>query len=513
MSSKNKLIRTTSLIIFCTFISKVMGLLRDIFTASKFGTSANLDAFFAASNIPMILFITIGAALTTTLIPLYNQKLSEGKKEAERFINNVLNTFIVVTVVISLICIIFSKYIVLILNPGFAGEQLYITQKLTIILIPTLIFNAVIYIFNGVLQSENNFTAPALVAIPFNLLIIIYLMVYGYKQSIVGLTVITGIATFIQIIPLMVYMKKSGYKYKFFIDLKDPMLKKMGIMLIPVILGSGVQQINSFIERGIATKYGTGSLSALSYGYRIFALFIDVFVLSLAIVIYPQMSKDVADNAVDKMKSTLVKSMKLIIVFILPMSIIIILQSKPIIYVLLERGAFNRESTIITANVLLFYAIGSVAIAIRDMVCKGFYALKYTKTPMINSAIAMVVNILLIFIFKNYFGFMGIPLASAVTMYITCFLLIFSLVKKIGSFDNKDMILTVTKSIIASVIMTVSIIYLNKFLVFDFSSTVIIFIKLVISSLVGYIIYVLIAFVLGINEIKQIVELRKFPKK
>ncbi|WP_411678902.1 murein biosynthesis integral membrane protein MurJ [Clostridium thailandense] len=514
MNNKSKLATTAGLIVICTFISKFLGLLRDSVTAAKY-KPGDLDAFFQASNVPMVLFIMIGAAITTTLIPLYNEKLKEGKKEAIDFICNLLNVFIIATAVISILCIIFSRPIVELLNPGFIGAKLEFTQRLTNILIPTLIFNAVIYIFNAVLQSEGNFTIPSLVALPLNIITIGYLVLFGSKHGVVGLTIITFIATFAQIIPQVFAMKKVGFKYSFKVNFKDPMIIKMCVMLVPVILGTGVQQINTFIERAQATHFGEGSVEYLNYAYRVFALFVDIFVVTLSTIIYPKMAKQSASNEIGEMKKTLSDSMGMLILMILPMSFIVMAQSRPIVYILFQRGAFKEEATIETSLLLTFYAIGLLAFGMRDFVCKAYYTLKDTKTPMINSAIAMVVNIVLIFIFKRVLGLKGLALANATSMYVACGLLIYTLRRKIGSINGKYIFNTALKTIVASIPMVMTIRGLNILLSLKYNSMLLVLIKVAISSAGGIVVFVIVSIIIGIEELKSIKELvlRRLLKK
>jgi putative peptidoglycan lipid II flippase len=514
MSNKNKLATTAGLIVICTFISKVLGLLRDSITAAKFNPG-DLDAFFQAFNVPMVLFIMIGAAITTTLIPLYSEKLKEGKNEAGDFISNVLNVFVIVTLAISIICIIFSGPIVKLLNPGFIGSKLELTQKLTNVLIPTLIFNAVIYIFNAVLQSEGNFTIPSLVALPLNIITIGYLILFGGKFGVIGLTIVTFVATFAQIIPQTFAMKRTGFKYSFKVNFKDPMLIKMCIMLVPVILGTGVQQINTFVERAQATHFGEGGPTDINYAYRVFALFIDIFVVTLSTIIYPKMARQISRNELGEMKKTLSESLGMLILMILPMSFIVIIQSRPIIYILFQRGDFKQEATIQTSMILAFFAIGLLAFGMRDFVCKAYYTLKDTRTPMINSAIAMVINIILIFAYKGSLGLRGLALANAVSMYVACGLLIYTLRKRIGSINGKHIATTAVKTIIASIPMIIAIKALNNILRLEYNSTLLVFIKIAVSSLGGILVFFIVATIIGLEQLKDInrLVLQKIAKR
>lgn len=505
MNNKSKILKSVSLIALLTLISRILGLLRDVITASKFGTSSELDMFFAASNIPMILFMAIGTAISTTLIPLYNEKLIKGKEEANTFANNVLNLFILSTSIITILFIIFSKSIVSFLNPGFNNEQLKITIYLSIILVPTLIVNSVIYIFNGVLQSEGNFNIPSIISLPLNIITIIYLIVYGKNYGVVGLTIITLIATTAQLIPQIPFLiRQVRYHYKFILDFKDKHLRKMAIMIVPVILGTCVQQINSFVERGFATKYSTGSLSALSYSYRVFTLFVDIFVMTLSTVVYTVMSKHTAANEIDKMKSIFIEYLNLIILFLIPISLIVILESKPIIFVVFERGAFNRSSTVTTSGLLMFYSIGLLAYGIRDFICKAFYAIKDTRTPMINSAIAMFFNIIFIILFQRFLGLNGLGLANATSTYLASILLLIQLRRKIGSLNIKNTLVTFCKTIISSVAMLVVMYILNKLYLYNLNSTILVLIKLSVFSVIGLMIFTITGIIINLGSLRKV---------
>ena len=503
----SSIIKSVTIIAFFTLFARALGLLRDMITASKFGANKELDAYVAASNVPMIIFMTIGTAITTTLIPLYNEKLQESKESANKFANNVLNFFVLATGLISIICIIFNKPIVHILNPGFKGSQESLTEVLTVILVPTLIFNAVIYIFNGVLQSENSFTIPSLVSIPLNAITIVYLFIFGDRLGVMGLTIATFAATFMQIVPQLFAIRKVGFKYSFFVDFKDKALRRMEWMIVPVIIGVSGQQINSMVERAVATNYSSGSLTALTYSYRVFTLFVDVFVVAISTVIYPMMSKQTVENDLTNLKVTLKKYVNILLVLIIPITVIIMLEANSIIYILFERGKFNRTATIATGSLLLTYSLGLLAYGLRDFICKTYYSFKDTKTPMINSAIGMIINVILIFVCIKFMGLTGLGLANSISTYICCFLLIYQLRYKIGKFSIKSGIITFFKTCLACTIMGLYIKVLNTYLLVGLDSTIIVLLKLVVICGSGLCIFILVSYILKIKEIGVIADI------
>lgn len=502
---KKSMILSISLISIFTILSRALGLLRDMFIASSFGATSELDVFNAASNIPMILFMAIGTAITTTFIPLYNEKRKISKEEGIKFTNNVLNVFIIGSSIITIIFVVFSKPASSFLNPGFNENEIINTAMLTKILLPTLIFNSIIYIFNGLLQSEGNFAVPAMISLPLNMIIIIYLLLFGNKHGILGLTLITFIATACQVLPQIYAMRKENYKYKFFIDLKDPMLIKMSVMILPVILGTSVQQINSFVERAFAGGFSAGSLSTLTYSYRVFIIFVDIFAVAISTVVYPMMSKQSANNNIEEMKETLVKYISILVVFIIPVTVMVMIHSKSIIFILFERGRFTRESTTLTAGLLTFYIIGLLPYGIRDFLCKAFYTMKDTKTPMINSGFAMFINIVLIFILQRSLGINGIALANAISTCLACMLLFISLNRKLKNINNREIINSFCKTIVASVFMGFTILLSNKFLNIALDSTFIVLVKISLSSLLGTIVFIVSGYILNITQIRNII--------
>ncbi len=161
-----------------------------------------------------------------------------------------------------------------------------------------------------------------------------------------------------------------------------------------------------------------------------------------------------------------------------------------------------------TAIALAMYSIGLVAYGLRDIINKVFYSLQDTKTPMINGAIAMGLNIILNIAFVKFMGHAGLALATSLSALICTFLLFFSLKKKIGDFGQKKILITTIKSIFSAVLMGVAVSITYKFILnyigLGFIGQVI---SISVSVLVGVLIYGIFVTIFKIEEVSMIINL------
>ncbi|ADL69961.1 murein biosynthesis integral membrane protein MurJ [Thermoanaerobacterium thermosaccharolyticum] len=452
MSIAKNTAKAAGLVMVITFISKVTGFLREVVLGSKFGTTKDVDAYNMAQNIPMVLFAAIAASIGTTVIPLFSEYLTKkGKDKAFEFINNLLNVIILMTVLFTVIAAIASPIIVKIMAPGFKGDVYYETLKLTIILLPVMIFVAVSNIITGALQSLQHFAVPAMIGIPYNIIIIGTALMYGAKYGIYGVAIATVIGSIVQILIQLPVLLKFGFKYRFVLNLKDESVRKVIILAIPVLIGTSIQVINTYVDRMIASYLPAGSIAALNYANRLIGF--DIFSMAIAIVIYPMLSRYFASNNIDEFIKGIKMAVKAILYIMIPVTVGAIIFRVPIIRILFERGAFDERSTYLTSIAFMFYSLGMTANGLRNVLSRGFYSLKDTRTPMINGAIAVLINIGLNLAIVRYLALGGLALSTSVAATATSLMLMYSLRKKIGRIGGYEIASAFVKALIGSAIM------------------------------------------------------------
>ena len=506
----SKVATATISLMLATIIAKVLGFGRELVLASSYGASMYSDAYLTAMNIPLVLFTIIGTTLGTVLIPMYFEVNSDlGEKKALNFTNNVFNIVIAICIVLAILGLVFTEPLVKVFAMGFEGQTLKVAIDFTRITIIGIVFTGLSYVMTAYLQIKNNFTVPGLISVPKNIIIIASIILsVKYNPYIMIWGTLIGIATeFLFQLPFAI---KSGYKYQPYINIKDKYIKKMSWLIGPVLIGVAVNQINTMIDRTLASTLVEGSISALNYANKLNGFVMAMFITSVAAVIYPMLSKLSSEDNKEKFTSSVVQSINSVILLVIPISVGAIVLATPIVKLLFQRGEFDARATSMTAIALIMYSIGMVAFGLRDILGKVFYALKDTKTPMINGAIAMVMNIVLNIILVKYLQLAGLALATSISAIVCIFLLFGSLKKKIGYFGQDKIMKTTIKSIVSAAIMGVV-----TYFAYDIVSNLlgIGFIKeavsLVISVAIGAITYGILVGVLKVDEINIMTDMVK----
>lgn len=498
--------KTTAGLMIMTIISKILGFGRELSLGAAYGATSYSDAYLIAMNIPGVLLAILGTVISTTFIPLYYEAKLESKKTANFFTNNILNLICVLSIIISIIGIIFGEQLVKIFAVGFRGEILNISVKFTRILLLGVIFNSINYVMTAFMQSNDSFIVPALIGIPFNLIIILsiiistetspYVMVYG--------TLIAIASQFIIQIP---FAYKKGFRYSPKVKIKDKYIKKILILIGPIFIGVAVNQVNSMVDRSLASTLAVGSISALNYSNRLNSFVTGMFISTIAAVIYPKLSKLTSENNLEKFNEYVVRSINSIILLVIPISIGAIVLSKPIVKLLFERGAFDSRATSMTASALIFYSIGMVAFGLRDIIGRIFYSLQDTRTPMINGAIAMGMNIVLNVVLVKYMGHTGLAFATSISAII-CILLLFGKLKnRIGYFGQDKILKVLMKSLISAIFMGVVTILAYNILTYILRNLYLAeFISVFGAIGIGAIAYITSIYAMKIDEINSIID-------
>ncbi|SHJ54388.1 putative peptidoglycan lipid II flippase [Anaerobranca californiensis DSM 14826] len=445
--------KTALLLMILSILSKILGFTREITLSYFYGASNISDAYLISVTIPTVIFAFVGTALATSYIPMFNNiSKNEGNKKAYDFSNNIINFLLIISTFIVILGLFFTESVVKLFASGFEGETLNLAVTFTTISIFGVYFTGLTYIFNSYLQIKNNFLIPAIVGFPFNIIIILSIYISS-KGNIIILSLGMLLAIASQLIFLLPFSFKKGYRYNWVLNKKDPYLKQMIYLSIPVILGTSVNQINALVDRTIASRIAEGGISALNYANRLNGFVEGIFVISIATVMYPMISKMAAENNFKGLKRTLSEAINLVNILVIPATLGAMIFAEPVVRLLFGRGAFNERAIAMTSFALFFYSIGLIGKGLRLIISRAFYSMQDTKTPMINAAIGMVLNIILNIILSKYLGIGGLALATSIAAIFTTILLFISLRKKIGPFGMKSIVTSFVKILAASLVM------------------------------------------------------------
>ncbi|WP_143414817.1 murein biosynthesis integral membrane protein MurJ [Geobacillus sp. E263] len=505
MSLREKVTKSAISIMLIIIFSKILGLFREILIAAKFGSNDETDAYFTAMTVSSIVIALILDTLNTTLIPIFSEiQVKYGKRRVNDYINNIINIVILFSIALILLNYLFSPYIIKLLASGFTGEKFDITVYLNRIGFPIILFMGLTIIYKSYLQHNEQFSIPAATGLILNGVYIVFLLFFHSSFGIEGLMVTTLISYLAQLIILLPLVYKTGYSYKITLNIRDKYVKKTLYLTRPVILGSMVYQINTIIDRTLASRLEDGSVSSLNYALTLNWLVISIFITAITTVIYPILSKEVNNPEDDNFKKIVEFGINIVLLITVPVTMGVIILAYPIVQVFFERGAFDSNATHMTVIALIYFSLGLPGIGLRELLSKVFYSIQDTKTPMVNAVIGILLNIVLNTILVKYMALGGLALATSVSSIVTTILLLLSL-KKRGKIINLRKILTYLIKIFAATgIMGSILYYLNPHFLVNVNSLLIKITVLFMYIFLGAIVYIISCSFLKVKEIKVI---------
>lgn len=494
--------RTALLIVVITILSKFVGFGREMVLAYFYGASSVSDAYLISMTIPTTIFAFISGAIASVFIPMYTQIEAElGVKEADKYTNNLVNILLLICTVLILFGLIFTEQLVKVFALGFEGEILDLAVSFTRVSLLGIYFSALNTVFNAFLQVKGNFAAPAAIGFPYNFCIIISIILSA-KGNLIILAFGLFFAAVAQFLFLLPFIGQKEFTYRATINFADPHIKEMLYLALPVLIGVAVNDINAIVDKTMASQIYEGGISVLNYALRLNGFVQGIVVLSIAVAMYPLISKMAAEDNISGLKKTLSEAITGIGLLVIPCTVGAMVLAEPIIALLFGRGAFDEQAIVMTASALFFYAIGMIGIGLRQVLSRSFYALQDTKTPMINAAIGMVLNVTLNIILSRFLGIGGLALATSISAMIMSILLVANLRHKIGALGFKKITLSFIKILFASVVMGVIARGCFSYLTITLSQNL----SLLAAMAVGALSYFVIIYFMKIEDVDAVVK-------
>lgn len=450
-----------------TFISRIGGLVREIFMASFFGTDVMKSAFDVAYRIPNLFRRLFGeGALSQALIPVYTETLEKkGKAEADKIAASVAGITVAGLVIVTGIGIILTYPIASMLAPE--GDWVKILPLLRIMLpyAPLICLAALIM---GILNSLKSFATSALAPAFQNICCIIALACIcpfipnegDLRIKVVSWSIL--ISGIVQVAVQLPELRRNSVPLKLvFSGLSNPGVSRIFKLMLPMAFAAGVMQINVALDSVLALWAADWGPSALGYADRIVYMPLAIVGTAFATVLLPTLSTFAAKDDADGFADSLERTFRDVVVVLAPASAGMIILAHPICAIIYERGAFDGMSTTHTAHALIAYSAGLISAGLHKIVVPPFYAMQDSRTPVIvgtiGVALNLAMNIFFIWILPADLKPVGIAIATAIssTIAFIALIVIFSRRKISGKspFHFKAVISASLSSLLASVAM------------------------------------------------------------
>jgi len=511
----NSITVAASLVALSSLASRFLGVIRDRILAGQFGAGTSLDIYYAAFRIPDLIFnLIVLGALSAGFVPIFTSLIKDfscehkincdpsGKnKDSWDLANNVLNLLLVGLIILSAIGIIFAPLLTRLITPGFGPEEQATTTALTRIMFLSPLFLGISGILGGILQSFKRFFVYSLAPIFYNIGIIIGALYFIQWWGLYGLAWGVVLGAFLHMAVQIPSVYHLGFRYKLKIVWREANTWKIGRMMIPRTLSLAISQVNLVVITIIASSLSSGSLSIFNLANNLQSFPIGIFGISFAIAAFPALSESAFDK--EKLTANFSSTMRQILFFIVPATVLIIALRAQIIRVVLGTGQFNWQDTISTMNTLGFFALSLFAQATMPLLIRVFYARHNSSTPFYLGLFTIILNIGLSFFLGARMGVAGLALAFSIANILNFILLWAWLHFTIGNLDISNILVSVLK-FTASAIAAGLAAQIMKVVVWPFIDMTKfsgVFIQLIASAGVGILAYALFCYLFKSEEL------------
>ncbi|BBA51462.1 putative lipid II flippase [Fusobacterium varium] len=459
--------RSGLLVMIITMVSRVLGLVRATIIAYYFGASAATDAYFSAFKISNFFRQLLGeGALGSSFIPLYNEKIEiEGEEKGKEFIYSILNLIFAFSTVVTLLMIVFSQDIINLIVNGFPTETKILASELLKIMSVYFIFISLSGMICAMLNNFKQFAIPASTSIFFNLAIILASMGFSKTFGISALAygvVIGGVFQLLVVLPSFFKIVK-GYSFK--INWRDPYLKKIFVLMCPMLVGIVARQVNTIVDQVFASYLQEGGVTALENATRLYLLPVGVFGVSISTVIFPVLSKAVAKNDLKAAENNIVKGLNILLFLIIPSMAVLTFYSADVIRLTLSYGKFGEDAVKVTSEVLLYYSLGLYFYTAIYLMTRAFYSVKNSSYPVRFSIVSIVINIVLNFVLIKPMAYKGLALSTSIASGVNFLLLVYVFRKKYMAFPLKKSLIFLGKVLVTTIVALGASYYIHNIVI------------------------------------------------
>ena len=424
-----------------TLITRVFGLFREIAMAAVFGTGVAADAFAVAFRFPNLLRNLVGeGALSAAFLPKFTEvEQREGPEAAFRMASAVLTALFAVLIIICALGILFAPQLIGLIVIGWENDtaRRVLAVKLVRILFSFAGFMGLASYCQAILNAHRRFFVSSVAPAFMNILWLVGVGVAGLliptegpRIETVALFVVIG--SMFQFLWQFYWIKRIGWRFSWAIRSRFHDLVEVGLLLLPSLLALASHQINYFFDVLLASLLPGGSVSSLTYANRLLYLPLGLVGYAIATATLPSLSVSAAQERRGELAQLLSYTARSMFTLLLPIALVAIVLRYEIVALLFERGNFDAaRSTPMVAKALLFYMVGLPFFGLSRGFTQGFYALKNTLTPVLITALGVIINIELSMILMLYLAHGGLALGSSITGLFNAILLVYFLKKRL----------------------------------------------------------------------------------
>ncbi|VFP78542.1 Lipid II flippase MurJ [Candidatus Erwinia haradaeae] len=509
------LLKALVVVSFMTFVSRLLGFIRDAVIARIFGSGIVTDAFFVAFKLPNLLrrFFADGA-FSQALVPFLSEY--KGKKNVEAtkvFITHVAGFLTLVLGVVIILGIMFAPWLIKVTAPGFANtvDKIKLTETLLRITLPYILLISLSSLVGSILNTWNYFAIPAFAPALLNLSIIFFALFAApyFHPPITALSWSVLIGGMLQLGYQLPYLKKIGLLVLPRLVFHDIDVWRLVHHMGSLVLGVSVSQVSLIINTIFASFLSPGSISWIYYADRLMEFPVGVLGVTLGTILFPLLAKSVSSGNFSEYSYLIDWGLRFCFLLACPSAVALAILARPLIIALFQYGNFTDFDVGMTQHALVAYSVGLIGLIIIKVLVLGFSVHQNVKTPLKISVFTLlatqIMNIVLIGPLKHAGLSLSIGLASCLNT-----LLLYRQLRKQKLFSPQPGWMYFFLRLIISVLVMagslVSVLYVMP--IWDNGGMIERLARLMIVILIGFSVYILMLSALGFR-LRDVIPLHK----
>ena len=501
-----------------TLVSALLGIFRDRWLNSMYYDTypAGLDAYTAAFTVPDFLFFLItSGALAVTFIPIFNQRLVSGnKKSAWELSASLINLLAIISLIASVLIMVFADPLVrYIVAPGLNESSMSLAiNMMRVIAINPFLFS-ISTVLSSMQQAVGRFVFYAIAPALYNIGIIIGILgftnginIFGwqiFEGGIMGVALGVVFGAILQLIVSIIGLVGIGFEYEFKIYWKNQGFRKV-LKTLPVrSIDQGIDYITSIMNTNLASHMGEQSIRAFQQASSLHSMPVNLIGVAISTAFFPKLSEEAGRKNEEKFRETLRSALRMIVWISLPISIVAFFARGYVVN-FIKNGGDPKIASVLACMIVAIFTQ-----SLYHIVARGYYAKQNTRTPLIISIVAFIVQVIAA-MGLSWLGFGPEGLAHAVSisaLFEVAVLLWFENRDMNRKLLTKDFWYAMLKMTFASVVTGLVSYAMTKLLPLrstdnSFLET---FPKFCIITLVSALVYVFTCLVLRVEEVKPVI--------
>ncbi len=462
------LLKAAGLIAAVTILSKLLGAVRDWAIMNVYGASLATDAYFAAFQLPsfsIILLGGLGGPFHTATIAIFSRLIKEGEAPDD-YARRLASTFLSLTgllfLALSLLCYWFAEPIMGTILWGGRPELIQEAARQLQIMSPVILAGGLVGIFFGISNLYHSYIWPSLAPAAMSITILVALFCFSYDPTGRMLAWATLAGAMVQLAMQMPVFFQKKFRLLPRLDRQLPELRQIGEMLFPAAIGTTIGQLTSYIDMFFASRLQEGGWTAVTLSNRLIQLPLGVLQTALLVPIFPRFSRCAAEGDLGEIKRLFKTGVVSLWFISLPMLVLMVVYTEPIIRLIFQHGNFDAEDTRMVSLALIFQAFQILPYFARDSITRVFYAFQDSRTPLMVGLVAIVFKGLFNWLLVGPFGVGGITFSTTLVTFINMLLLGILSKRHIQDLGFREMLAPFGKLAMASVLMALAIVAVDR---------------------------------------------------